>query len=242
MYNFFSFSAGGSFWESLAEWYQSSTICEILTYLENTYFSINLNSYQNFSVSDSAGMTLRNIILGFAIGIIIAAGMIVHTRKGVGGFVRTLLRNDCTSPEKAKTLSELGYFQNPSIRRELKRRVTLSKLVRCKEEDEALGAASFTNETDENKDATEVPVKEAEDTTNEKAEEKTPFALDVSTMHFYIPEDLRYRAEIRFERRGSTWGFFAIVTALTVVAAALLCVFLPDLFWGADMLITFLSP
>ena len=242
MYNFFSFSAGGSFWESLAEWYQSSTICEILTYLENTYFSIDFHSYQNFSVSDSAGMTLRNIILGFAIGMIIAAGMIVHTRKGVGGFVRTLLRNDCTSPEKAKTLSELGYFQNPSIRRELKRRVTLGKLIRCKEEDEVLGVVSFTHETNKNGDTAENTLKEAENTENVPEQVKAPFELDVSTMHFYIPEDLRYRAEIRFERRGSTWGFFAIVTALTVVAAALLCVFLPDLFRGVDMLITFLSP
>ena len=174
-----------------------------------------MGSYENFSVSASTGVNMRNIILGLAIGLIIASAIMAHTKSRYGGFVRKLLREDCTSPEKAKTLSEIGYFQDPSIRRELKRGVSLCKLVKCKEKEEA--------ENDENKS-------------------EYPFVPDFKTAHFYIPEELRYRAEIRFEKKGSTWGFFAIVTVITILAAALICLFMPDLFQLTDNLISFLSP
>ena len=216
----FALSAGGnSLWASLVEWYQNSLICEILTYLEEKYFSVTLGSYENFAVSASTGVNMRNIILGLAIGLIVASAMIAHTRSRLGGFVRTMLREDCTSPEKAKTLLELGYFQNPSIRRELKKRVTLGKLVCCKEEEEAHVEKLEGNTEKENK----------------------PFVLDFTSMHFYIPEDLRYRAEIRFEKKGSSWGFFAIIAVATVIVAALMCIFMPDLFQLTDNLIGFFS-
>lgn len=208
-----------SIWTSLAEWYQGSLICEILTYLEDTYFSISFDSYQNFSLTSSTGVTIRNVILGIAIGIIIASAMIVHTKCHTGKFVRKLLRENCTSPEQAKTLLELGYFKNPSIRRMLKSGVTLGKLVHCKELEEPSGEESFTDET----------------------QKKKPLAIDFSTMHFYIPEELRYRAEIRFEEKGSSWLSFAFVLILTVVISSLLCVFMPNLFGFADGLMTLLA-
>lgn len=220
MQNSFYLSSSG-FFGSIAEWYQNSVICEILTYLEETYFTVSFDSYQNFSVSPTAGNTVRNLIIGIAIGIIIASAMAVHTKRGVGGFVRKLLAMECTSPESAKTLSELGYFQNLSIRRELKKGVTLSKLVLCVEEGAYRSECSSIDKTQG---------------------KSKPFEIDFSTMHFYVPEDLRYRAEVRFEKKGSTWTSFLITLAATVVGAALLCIFLPDLFRLADNIITWLSP
>ena len=66
--------------------------------------------------------------------------------------------------------------------------------------------------------------------------------IDFLTARFYIPEDLRYRAEIRFEKKGSGWGIVALVAVLTVVVAILLCRFLPSLFTLADNIITMLAP
>ncbi|MBQ9759767.1 MAG: hypothetical protein IJW16_00300 [Clostridia bacterium] len=238
MSKFFLLSAGGnSLWKNLAEWYQNSVICEILTYLEENYFSVALGSYQNFSVAAGTATTLRNIVLGIAIGLIIAGAMIAYTKQVHGKFVRTVIRSGCTSPENAKTLSELGYFQNPSIRRELTKRVTFGKLVRCVEEDVQANSSS-DHETSK---ASEVVNKRKSFSALFRVK-KQEFKIDFTTMHFYIPEDLRYRAEIRFERKGSTWGFFAIVAVITVVISSLLCIFLPDLFRLADNLITLLSP
>ena len=216
-------SSGVSIWKRIAEWYQDSLICEIFTYLEDTYFSVSFGSYQNFSVSESTAVTVRNTILGIAIGIIIASAMMVYTKRVLGGFVRTLLRNECTSPETAKTLLELGYFKNASIRKELKKGVTLCKLVYCKEREESLQACSFTDET---------PSQKGSDT----------FAIDLNTMHFFIPEELRDRAEIRFENKGSTWGFFLLVLVLTIVLTAILCTLLPNLFGLVDSIYTVVSP
>ena len=220
MFQPFALTSDTSIWTSLAEWYQDSLICEILTYLENNYFSISFDTYQNFAPTTSTGATIRNVIIGIAIGIIIASAMIVHTKRSTGKFIRTLLKENCTSPQGAKTLLQLGYFKNPSIRRALKSGVTLGKLVVCKEQENTSTAESFARETQNQK----------------------PFVIDFATMHFYIPEDLRYRAEIRFEQKGSSVLSFVIVLILTIVISALLCILTPDLFGLADSLITLLSP
>ena len=215
---------GKGFWGSIAEWYQNSVICELLTYLEANYFTVSFQNYQNFSISPASGVTVRNVILGIAIGIIIASAMSVHTKRGIGGFVRKLLRHECHSPESAKTLSDLGYFQNLSVRRALTRGVSLSKLVVCRELQENVKDGGFTDGTDK------------------KESKAPPREIDFATMHFYIPEDLRYRAAVRFDKTGATWLFFAISLIGTIVGAALMCIFLPDILKLVDNVITWLSP
>ena len=219
---------GKGFWGSIAEWYQNSVICELLTYLEANYFTVSFHNYQNFSISSASGITVRNIILGIAIGIIIASAMSVHTKRGIGGFVRKLLRNECHSPESAKTLSELGYFQNLAVRRALTKGVSIGKLVVCKELQEAAENGSSKDETSESNTV--------------KAGKKASSEIDFSTMHFYIPADLRYRADVRFDKAGATWIVFAISLIGTIVGAALMCIFLPDILQLVDNIITWLSP
>lgn len=67
------------------------------------------------------------------------------------------------------------------------------------------------------------------------------FTPDLLTARFYIPEALKYRAEVRYEQRGS--GILPLI--LTVVAciaiAILLCRFLPSLLGLADGLINVFS-
>ena len=230
MSKFFALVAGnGSFWQNLAERYQGSLIHELLSYLEEKYFTVSLGEYQNFSVGNTAGTTLRNVVVGLALGIIIASAMMAHTKQGVGRFVRTLIRNGCTDAEHAKTLLELGYFQNPSIRRELKRKVTLGKLVRCVEED-AFYQSSSTEETAHNQS-------DNKPFWRRLIEKNGAFEIDFRTMRFYVPEELRYRAEIRFENRGSGWIAFILVTVLSVIAAGAVCFLLPDVLQLVDNMI-----
>ncbi len=206
MINPSALAAGASVWERLVVWYQGSVFAELFDYFGQRYFSVELGSYDNFSISSAASFTIRNIILALTLGGVLAAFMSAYMRVVLGGFVRTLLANEANSPETAKSLASIGYFRSVSIRRELKRGSALRMVV---------------HSADENIDR-----------------KKTDF----TTARFYIPEDLRYRAELRFRQKGSGWLPVIIVTVLAVVVAASLCFFLPDVLQFADNIITVFSP
>lgn len=242
-----------SFWEKLAAWYEQSALCELLTYIEERYFSVEFGIYENFSVTGGLGENVRNIIIAIALALIAVSVMNAYTRQNLGGFVRRLISEDCLSPDRAKTLSELGYFRSTSIRRALSRGTTLRLVVRRADETETDDAQS-TDETvpaaesdsilengDGNPDTVSESASAAEETPVSKSEEQGS-RIDFLTARFYVPEELRYRAEIRFRTKGSSWWLVALTAVLSVVVAALLCSFLPDIVAFADNLMTWLSP
>ena len=226
------FSTGGeSLWERIVAWYQNSLIHELLNYANERYFTVEFGLYENFSLGANAGTTSRNLILGFAIGIIIASILTAYVRIGLGAFVRKLLKTESVSPEQAKTLLELGYFRSTVIRRELTQGTTLRTVVRSCEDDmqEAEG--------DENGEEQAPAEAKKAHTLLQK-----PKKIDFLTARFYVPEDLRYRADVRFEKKGSGWGSVILSVLITVVVSAALCWLLPDLFQFADNIITVFAP
>lgn len=216
--------SGGSLWESLVSWYENSLLGEIINYLEERYFSVDFGSYENFSLGNDAEGTVRTIILGIAIGLIIAAGMTAFHRTKWGGFVRKLIKNECLSPDKAMSLMELGEFRSTTLRHELSHGINLRRVVKVVEEKED---EQLTETTLENK---------------ESAAKKVNEKIDFTKARFYIPEDLKYRAEIRFERKGSGWPLFLGAFVIAILFAALACWLLPELLQMADNLITMLAP
>lgn len=269
------FSGGQSFWEELAAWYEKSLLNELLTYFRERYFTVEFGAYENFSVSPGMGVTVRNIIVAIAVGLIVAFVMTAYFRLGLGKFVRKLLEEDCDSPAKAKNLMELGFFQSTMIRRELTRGGSLRMVVhQCEESlEEGVGeavpdttgelsaesAAEEVAEGGSEGDATDqTPVEEAvtEASEAETPEAETPEAeeekaeklpekvrkIDFLTARFYIPRDLRARAELRFEKKGSSWGMVVLASVLTIVGAGLLCWLLPDIVQFADNIISVFAP
>ena len=240
MFGLFAYlsSSDLSFWERIAEWYQNSVIRELISYFSEKYFTIEFGAYENFAVAEGFGTTLRSIVIGLTFGIIIAALATARTRSGLGGFVKKLIKEDCLSADQAKTLFELGYFRSPMIRRELERGTILRMVVHCRERDGAECNDPHETKSTDNKNA---------DQDGKKAQKRT-YALqkrekiDFTTAHFYIPEDLRYRAEIRFEEKGSSWRSAVLLMVAAIVVAALLCAFLPDVVAFIDNLITFFAP
>ena len=233
---FSCFAAGTSLWEKISEWYQGSLLRELINYFSEEYFTMELGTYDNFAISGRSGVTLRNIILAVALGIILATLMTLYTRRGLGGFVRSLIAAEATSPERAKTLMELGYFRSVMIRRELAKGSALRMVVRSPEQEAfELGTGSDT-------EAGETQADGAGQGSVAKRARPLIFRHDFLTSRFYIPEDLRARAEIRFDAKGSGWLPTVITIAVTVIAAAAMCWFLPDLIQMADNLISFFSP
>ena len=210
----FSSAAAPSFWEQFAGWYQNSTLGELISYFHQTYFSIRFGAYDNFSVTEQTANIINKIIPALIWGIIIASVATVFCRQIVGQFVKTLIKNEALSPEAGLTLLETGAFRSTVIRRDLCHNAYLKKVVFCREEQEHL--------TEKGKDAT--------------------YKIDFTRDHFYIPEDLKYRAEIRFNSKGSGWRSVVLTVILVPVFVGLLCRFMPNILQLADSLITLLAP
>ena len=227
--NVFMASGGTSLWETIVSWYQNSVFAELLNYLSERYFTVEFGNYENFSVSSNAGVAARNLVLALALGFIIAAVITAYTREVLGGFVRKMLKDECFSPARAKTLYDLGYFRSSSIRSALKRGSALRMVVRCCDAEEREAAVN-------------APIVEGErrepEAQNRLLSEKVDFTKD----YFYIPEDLRIRAQVRFDNKGSGWMPVLVMIGITAVVAALICWFLPDIVQFADNLITVFAP
>ncbi|MBQ8309464.1 MAG: hypothetical protein IJX80_00440 [Clostridia bacterium] len=237
----------GTFWEQIVNWYQNSFISDILSYIFEQYYSVEFRAYESFSFGPRANETAQTLIMALAFGFIIAAIVIAYTRTRLGSFVRALLKNGCLSSGTAMTLYELGYFRNSTIRRELARGVTLRKIV-FKADEEAP-----VEENDENADeiAAEAPLDAANQGATVKAaspaNERFQFLrkgsqVDFITTRFYIPEDMKYRAELRFERKGSGWLPVLLTVFGSLIGAALVCHFLPDFIGLLDQLIVLTAP
>lgn len=232
--------------ENVVTWYQNSLIKELLDYFSTRYFSVQLGTYENFAVSAKTGNLVRNIILALAAAIIVAACVTAYTRVSMGAFVRRLISAGALSESDAKTLMELGYFRDPSIRRALARGSALRMVVR--RVGDGLPDPTPQSEEGGEEETAEVNATEAEGAEAQEIAENAlrmqtnDEKIDFTTARFYIPEALRYRAEIRFDPKGSGWRSAILISCFAVVTAAVLCFFVPELVRLADNIITWLAP
>lgn len=182
----------------------------------NTYLSEEALYFENLNLGTGSMVSLRGIIFGVFVGIIIASFAILFDKRVLGEFVRKLLSEECLSPQSAKTLYELGYMRKYTIRNSVRRGTTLRSVVKCREEEEYNAQISEQREKYEEKrreDKSLPPFRAA------------PYSVNADTDHFYIPEEKKYSAEIRFEKKGSTWlGFFVLILVCIIGCVALLLV------------------
>lgn len=148
--------------------------------------------------------SLELVIWCMFIGMMLAAIFMYYQKKVIGSFVRTLLKTNATDIGSAKTLMELGFAKNYAVRSALRKGGALRKLVW------ETGDNYIENENGVKFSARETP-------------------MDVNTARFYISEENRIRAEIRYDQKGSDI-FMLIITALVFLMVAYLAVtYLPDL-------------
>ena len=122
--------------------------------------------------------SLGIVLLGLYVGVIAASAAALYQRRTLGGFVRALIGAGALDKESAKTLKELGYEKSFAVKRALR------------------GKSVFADTVYE---ASETVVFDREDHALPVYREK----YDPESARFYIPEALKYRAEIRFENKGS---------------------------------------
>ncbi len=144
------------------------------------------------------------IIWSMYIGILLSTFYSYYQKRIIGGFVTHLLKEGANTPDNAKTLKDLGYLRHAAIRRELSKPAPLRKVV--------------WEADDEHKEGEDGVIYCARET-----------ALDLNTGRFYIPEEKRIEAELRYETKGN--DLFAVIMSVVVffALAVLACAFLPTL-------------
>lgn len=148
--------------------------------------------------------SMEMVIWCMFIGLMLAAISMFYQKKVIGSFVRALLSANASDQTTAKTLMDLGFARSYPVRSALRKGGALRKLVW---------------ETDDNFLENENGIK--------YSARQTP--MDVNTARFYISEENRIRAELRYSAKGSD-VFMLIITALVFLMIAYLAVtYLPDL-------------
>jgi ABC-type multidrug transport system fused ATPase/permease subunit len=193
---------------------------ELGKYFYDKYFSGDLPYLENFKVSSNDVTFYKLIIIGLCVGLVVAAVCNVYNKRYIGKFIRHMIKEGCLGEKNAKTLSELGYLKNTGVRQVIKSGGSLSRWVRCIEEDEFISSI-------------EIKRKEYEELNSgdEKAKKfiEPTFKRDLNTMHFYLPEDKKYAAEIRFDQKGSHPLGILVVIVVAALTCLLSCYYLPDL-------------
>lgn len=208
---------------------EKSLFQELWEYFESTYFSPELPYMENISLGTGTLVTLKTVIIGLTIGLIFASFITIYNKRYLGGFIRRLLGEECLGADSAKTLDELGYSKSLGVRMAIRSNGTLVRWVRCVEED-------YFN--------AEMEQKRAEFEEAHKNDQKPPkfkeieFKRDLKTMHFYIPEEKKYAADIKFDAKGANWRSFILVTVVSILLCAFLSYMLPDIVKMVDNFIS----
>lgn len=146
-----------------------------------SFFEIAPREYASFTFDEGARATARNLIIALCVGIILAAFYAFYQKQVPGAVVRAILRAKAFDPESAKTAEELGLQKNPFLRRELRKNMTLKRIIKVVQPPKSESG-------------------EAENTTEEP--------------RYYIPEEMKYRAEVRYENKGN--GLFGLIFTIIV--------------------------
>ena len=211
------------------KWTRFSSGLSLDTFFEAVYnlFNPDFGEYEYIEAG-----RIFPIIFGLLIGFLVACCATVFDRRVLGDFVRHMLQNDCVSRENAKTLAELGYLKNSIIRGSLKSGVSLRRVIKCVEEEDFLAAVEAQRAAYIEANGGEKGVKPF----------KAPkFVMDTSTMHFYIPEELKYVADVKFEQKGTNALTLVLAFVLFIGIALLVVFLLPDLLQMLDNMLGMLD-
>lgn len=193
---------------------------ELWQYFYNTYINP-AEYYENLGADSSTMLSVRLIIFGLFVGVSLATFASVFNKRVLGDVVRRLIAEEALSPDKALTLDELGYGSNPLIGLAVKKSTSLRRVVKCREE------VAYDMETERKRREYEERRKGGEKLPKFK---DTVYRIDTHTDAFYIPEDMKYMADVKFEKKGTTWlGACLTVVVMAVVFVAVM-IALPHIF------------
>lgn len=201
---------------------------ELWNYFYDTYFVSKSLPYENLGLGSDALGSIGRFFIGIFIGLILASAMMVYTKRVLGKFVRYLLENEINSADKAVRLAQTGFVTNFAIRASLRAGRTLRTVVCCREEDEYLRASAAESGSE--------AADSAEKQANKRKKERE-FKVDLDAHHFYIPEEKKYQADMRFDKKGTSWGGLVLLIIVLIFTFFAIMIALPSLLEALDSLL-----
>ncbi len=184
-------------------------------------FTVQNEEYVNLGIAQGELSTVSNIIIGLFCGIIVAVLFSVFNRRVYGAFVRALSTDGANAKERAKTLGELGFLKNATVRHGIRTRHAFHGFVRCVEEDEF-------------NEGLELRRGEYYRRAAEEGREVVPFVaakyeFDLERDHFYLRPEVEDIAERRFSRRGTGWLSITVTVIASILLLYAVIMLLPEL-------------
>ncbi len=145
---------------------------------------------------------VQTIVIAMAAGMLIAALLSVYYRSLLGRFIRYLVQENALSEESALSLEQTPYKKNIFIRSALVTGNTYGSVL------------YYTD---------------GEKSESIRPHGKRPNKQQIVSRRYFIPEELKYRAEFMFNKKGSNLlGVF--LSALIIAVLAVFCLLvIPDL-------------
>ncbi len=175
------------------------------------WFFLKAGQYRHFRFDAETASLVTTFIWAIAAGIALAALFTLYQKYVPGALIRAILRAGADSEESARSLEELGFARNPFIRLELKHGTLLGKHLRFVLPGKGQGSG------EEGALQTRCP---------------TPNAA-----RFYIPEELKYRADARYDKKGNGPVQCAVTILLAGAIALVVIRLLPVLLSFVDAIL-----
>jgi hypothetical protein len=248
---------------------------ELYEYFTEKYFSEDLGRYDNFEFGTGKLISYNMIIIAIFAGIIVASALAIYNKRYLGNLVRKIISDGALSPDRAKSVEELGFKNNFMIKLSLAGGKTFGRMIRCveadqyyasmlgensafppappkNEDDKANRGRGFDENSDENGENTPFDEnrgrgEEQNDNTSGESPEARhdrllrgikPYRINILTDRFYIREEDKYAAELRYAKKGTNWLVFAFVVILCIILAGLVCYLIPDMLQLVDNFLT----
>ncbi len=161
--------------------------------------------YKNFELFNPF-ISVKLIVWALFAGFVIASLMAIYQKRLIGGLVKTILSEEALSEDKAMTVAELGYAADWFVKNALRTDPALLRVV----------------------SRIDAPAKEGEETAPKKTRSGRDI-IDFETAKFYIPEELKYKAEVRYARKGTDFVAFGVCIVIFIAAAFAAIFIIPDL-------------
>lgn len=189
-------------------------------------FTAAATSYKNFEL-DTSLFSIGEIIIGLYAGVIIAMMISCYSKLHVGGFLRALLKKEALSPDCAQSIEDLGFRLTPLRRFSLKHDASLAKYAKIANEKEAV---TFSDPGKVGSILRKVFFKEARIK-----------KIDLRKAKYYIPKELKYRADVLFDKKGASP--FLFIFWFVGFSALAFCVYLliPEILTMTDNMISILK-
>ena len=184
-----------------------------------------LDIYNNFSFENST-MPLAVIIWGLYAGMLIGGILSVYNKRYLGGVVRALLRDECLSPQHAKTLKELGLSSKWGLGRALQDGKVLRRCVAVANADACRVTAAPRKKW--------ISSLRRFFTGSPEGKPK----LDMDEARLYVLEEKKYHAQVRYTKKGTSPIFIVVGGIVFLVIAILATMFIPELLTMTDNMIS----